>query len=70
VGTLNLVLKGWANYFCLGTVVRAYETVMNHVRRRLRRWLCMKHKVRVGASARFPRKYLHQQLGLHQLRGL
>jgi hypothetical protein len=26
--------------------------------------------VRVGASARFPRKYLHQQLGLHQLRGL
>jgi RNA-directed DNA polymerase len=69
VGTLNLMLKGWANYFCKGTVVRAYEIVMKHARRRLRRWLCTKHKVRVGDYTQYPNEYLHQQLGLVQLRG-
>ena len=69
VGMLNLMLRGWANYFCLGTVVRSYAVVMKHARRRLRRWLCAKHKVRVGEYTRFPNEYLHQQLGLIQLRG-
>jgi hypothetical protein len=68
VGTLNLVLRGWANYFCLGPVVRVYEVVMKHARRRLRRWLCAKHKVRGREYARFPNAYLHEQLGLIQLR--
>jgi RNA-directed DNA polymerase len=68
VGTLNQMLRGWANYFCVGTVVRSYEIVMKHARRRLRRWLCTKHKVRVGEYTRFPNEYLHQQLGLIQLR--
>jgi RNA-directed DNA polymerase len=48
VRKLNQMLVGWANYFCLGSVVRAYETVMKHVQRRLRRWLCDKHGVWVG----------------------
>ncbi len=69
VATLNLMLRGWANYFCRGTVVRAYAVVMKHARRRLRRWLCTKHKVRVGKYTRFPNEYLHQQLGLIQLHG-
>jgi RNA-directed DNA polymerase len=68
VGTLNLMLRGWANYFCLGPVVRVYEVVMKHARRRLRRWLCAKHKVRVGEYTRYPNEYLHEQLGLIQLR--
>jgi hypothetical protein len=67
VRKLNQMLVGWANYFCLGSVVRAYETVMKHVTRRLRRWLCDKHGVWVGIFKRFPDKYLHQQLGLKQL---
>ena len=54
------MLVGWAN--CLGPVVRAYETVMKHVQRRLRRWLCKKHKVRTGIYTGFPNEYLHQQL--------
>jgi RNA-directed DNA polymerase len=69
VATLNLLLRGWANYFCLGTVVGAYGVVMKHARRRLRRWLSTKHKVRVGQYTRYPNEYLHQQLGLIQLRG-
>jgi RNA-directed DNA polymerase len=67
VATLNHKLHGWASYFCLGPVVRVYEVVMQHARRRLRRWLCVKHRVRSGEYARFPNAYLHQQLGLVQL---
>lgn len=67
VRKLNQLLVGWANYFCLGPVVRAYETVMKHVRRRLRLWLCDKHGMWVGIYKRFPNEYLHQQLGLKQL---
>lgn len=67
VATLNLTLRGWANYFCLGPVIRAYGIVMKHARRRLRRWLCLKHHVRVGNYARFPNEYLHDELGLIQL---
>lgn len=68
VKKLNQKLNGWANYFCLGPVVRVYEVVMKHTRRRLRRWLCQKHKVRTGEYARFPNEHLHQRLGLVQLR--
>ena len=46
----------------------AYEKVMKHARRRLRRWLCRKYRVRVGQYTRFPNEYLHEQLGLIQLR--
>jgi len=67
VRKLNQTLRGWANYFCLGPVVRTYEVVMKHARRRLRRWLCAKHKVRSGEYARFPNAYLHDQLRLTQL---
>jgi RNA-directed DNA polymerase len=67
VRKLNQKLNGWANYFCLGPVVRVYEVVSKHVRRRLRRWLCSKHKVRSGEYARFPNDVLHGKLGLVQL---
>lgn len=67
VGSLNLMLQGWANYFCLGPVVHVYEIVMKHARRRLRRWLCSKHKVRRGEYATYPNAYLHQTLGLVDL---
>ena len=64
---LNQKLQGWTNYFCLGTLVRVYDVVQKHVRRRLRRWLCAKHKVRTWKYARFPNEYLHDQLGLVRL---
>ena len=67
VRKLNQQLNGWANYFCLGPVVRVYEVVMKHARRRLRRWLCHKHKVRSGEYACFPNQVLHDELGLVQL---
>lgn len=67
VAKLNQQLNGWANYFCLGPVVHTYEVVLKHARRRLRRWLCQKHRVRHGGYARYPNEVLHGQLGLVQL---
>lgn len=67
VEDINRKLIGWSSYFCLGTVVHAYEIVMKHTRRRLRRWLSKKHKVRRGEYKRFPNEYLHMDLGLTDL---
>ena len=69
VTDLNAKLRGWSNYFRVGTVVPAYETIMKHTRRRLRRWLGVKHKVRGSVVARFPSAYLHEELGLYLLPG-
>jgi len=69
VGQLNAKLRGWSNYFSLGTVVHAYETVLGHARRRLRRWLCVKHKVRGGGNGRYRNKHLHERWGLVLLPG-
>jgi hypothetical protein len=67
VAEINRKLKGWANYFRLGTVQQAYRLVDNHVRYRLRRWLKAKYKVRGPGKTRFPKGYLYQDLGLYSL---
>jgi RNA-directed DNA polymerase len=67
VGTLNRMMIGWANYFCLGPVSKAYRAVEQHARKRLRQWLCAKHKVAWPATARFPDAHLHEVLGLVRL---
>ncbi len=54
VGKLNRMMNGWANYFCLGPVSKAYRAVDQHARRRLRWWLCHKHKVSRPGTGRFP----------------
>jgi RNA-directed DNA polymerase len=64
---LNRKLTGWANYFCLGPVSPAYRTLDEHVRNRLRRWLCKKHKVASTGKTRFPDEYLYEDLGLVRL---
>jgi RNA-directed DNA polymerase len=69
VAELNRKLKGWASYFRLGTVQRAYRLVDNHVRYRLRRWLKAKYKVRGPGKTRFPKDYLYEDLGLYSLQG-
>jgi RNA-directed DNA polymerase len=68
IQTLNRMMVGWANYFCLGPVGRAYRAIERHARRRLRQWLCAKHKIRWPATQQYPEAALHQQLGLVQLR--
>jgi len=67
VGRLNRMLRGWANYFSQGTVKQAYNAVDRHTRRRLRRWLCKKHKVQGQGHTRFSDLHLIGQFGLVQL---
>jgi RNA-directed DNA polymerase len=70
VGRLNSRLCGWANYFRLGPVSKAYRAVDRHVTRRLRRWLCKKHKLGGAGTTRFPDEYLYRELHLIQLASL
>ena len=64
VEKLNRTLAGWANYFCLGPVSKAYRAVDQHVRKRLRHWLCVKHKVSWPGIKQFPEAMLYRELGL------
>ena len=67
VGRLNLKLRGWSNYFCLGPVSTTYRAVDSHARFRLRQWLQGKHKRSSRGESRLPDKYLHEVLGLVRL---
>ena len=67
VGRINRLLTGWANYFTLGQVSPAYAAIDQHATRRLRQWLCRKHKVRSGKSVRFPDERLWIDYGLTHL---
>ena len=64
IAKLNRVIIGWANYFCLGPVSKAYGAVNNHACKRLCQWLCANHNVLGSRTNRFPASYLHHQLGL------
>ena len=67
VGRLNRVLRGWSNYFRLGTITAAYRKVTAHACHRLRQWLVGKHRVRGSRWTRFSDRYLHEELGLLRL---
>ena len=70
VNRLNEKIVGWAHYFRLGPVSKAYDRVNRHVCQRLRRWLCRKFNV-VGAGLRqFSDAQLREDLGLVDLREL
>ncbi len=64
VQTINRVLNGWANYFCLGTVADAYRAIEMYCTSRLRRWLLKKHKSRRNGMLAYSYEYLFQTLGL------
>jgi RNA-directed DNA polymerase len=67
VRRFNRRLTGWANYFYLGPVSKAYRAVDAYAANRLRRWLCKKHKIRTSGITRFPDSYLADTLGLARL---
>lgn len=67
VERLNWTLNGWANYFSLGSVDKAYRALDHYTTERLRRWLCGKHEVSGRGTARYPDSYLYDRLGLVRL---
>jgi group II intron reverse transcriptase/maturase len=70
VNRLNAKIVGWANYFRLGPVSKAYDRVSRHVSQRLRRWLCRKFRVVGSGLEQFSDKQLREDLGLVDLRDL
>ena len=67
IGRINRKLRGWSNYFRIGTVSKAYRNINSHTRYRVRQWLCAKFKKQGHGKKLFSDQYLHQKLGLHQL---
>jgi hypothetical protein len=67
IGRINRKLRGWSNYFRIGTVSQAYRSIDSHVRFRVRQWLCAKFKVSGQGRTRYPDHYLRRELNLYQL---
>jgi group II intron reverse transcriptase/maturase len=67
VTKLNQMMNGWANYFCLGPVSKAYQAVDQHTCKRLRQWLRGKHKEAGSAPRKYSDAILHARFGLVRL---
>jgi RNA-directed DNA polymerase len=64
VARLNRTVRGWANYFSYGTVVKVRAIVDLHVEATVRRFLRRRHKVKHRGIAQFPRTRIFGEIGV------
>ena len=61
---LNRSLRGWSNYFNLGSPVAEFRSVDHYVRERVRAFLARRHKVAGRGTRRFTWDVIHQDRGV------
>ena len=67
VGRLNRKLAGWAKYFRLAPVSKAYRAIDTYASLRLRQWLCGKHQRAGRGIKRYSDHHLYEHMGLIRL---
>jgi group II intron reverse transcriptase/maturase len=68
VERISTLLRGWCGYFNQGPVMATRERIRRFTEVRLRRWLMRRSGYRGTGLKRFPAKYLHETLGLYDVR--
>ena len=65
---LNATLRGWKQYFNLGSTSKAYRAVDAHVEERVRHFLRKRHKVSSQGTHQFPTEQVYGDYGVFCLR--
>jgi RNA-directed DNA polymerase len=65
---ISALLRGWCGYFNQGPIMATRERIRRYTEVRLRRWLMRRSGYRGTGIKRFPAKYLHETLGLYDVR--
>lgn len=68
IGTVNCVLRGWAQYFSYGTLASAYRAVDAHVLQRVCHWFARKQQASTRGTRRYSEEWLQGRYGLLVLR--
>jgi RNA-directed DNA polymerase len=67
VAVVNRKLRGWSQYFSVGTLEPVYKTVDRYTEVLFRRFLVRRHKVPGRGTRPFSNRYLYEELGLVRL---
>ena len=68
VARINTLLRGWCGYFNQGPIMATRERIRRYTEVRLRHWLMRRSGYRGTGIKQFPAKYLHETLGLYDVR--
>ena len=70
IETINLILRGWVNYFRIGHSSQCFSKIRDWVEMKIRRHL-MRARLRKGKGwKRWTREWLYQMLGVYNDYGL
>lgn len=64
---VNRKLRGWGEYFSIGTLAPTYRNVDRYTESLLRKFLVRRHKVPGRGTRQFSNRYLYEGLGLVRL---